>query len=261
MILLEDLEKYWDYYTEKKFLEIKSELEPNIHQNLNENLKEIYYLSLLELEKQMDKIHQTKGMFKDLLSAMYDYHNKNYILSSKKLFQWILEKKLAPEWIIFRLYHCAKLSNQYDLIIKLSLYLLKKKVKPEYVHFLFNAYNELKDYEKALQIFETYREAFLDTDLTNVGLILIKLKKYKEAERILLHAYKKITGKEYTLHYEEYERNYRKKYDDLKEKYRNHQIEDQKELFEFGIACLFSNDFSTALSIFSKIKKETEKAA
>lgn len=260
MILIEDLEKYWDFYCEGKFLEIISKLETNINENLNENLKEIYYLSLLEIQKQIHKI-QTKGVFKDLLSAMYDYYNHNYFSSAKKLFDWILHKKITPEWIIQRFYYSAKVTKQYEIIIKLSHSLLKKKINSEYVHHLFYAYYELKDYEQSLQIFETYREVFPDSDLTQVGLILIKLKKYKEAERILLNAYKKITGKEYTLHYEEYEKIYKNKYNELKEQYIKNNIKNQKELFEFGIACLFVNDFSNALSIFSKIKKEIEKAA
>lgn len=258
--MIENLETIWDSYCEKKFNQIIKQLEKKIDTNLDENLKEIYYLSFLEVNKQVKKI-QTNGIFKELLVAMTDYYSNNYLNSSKKLFYWITEKKLYSEWILDRFYSTAKLANQYDLIIKLSLVLLKKEVKKEIVHHLFNAYYFLKDYEKALEVFETYREVFDDKDLSYVGLILIKLRKYKEAERILLVAYKKITGKEYQLNYEQYETIYKKKYSELKEKYIQNKIENQKELFEYGLSCLFSNDYTNALNIFTKIKKELEEAA
>lgn len=260
MIMIENLETIWDSYCEKKFNQIIMQLEKKIDSSLDENLKEIYYLSSLEVYKQVKKV-ETNGIFRELLVAMTDYYSNNYLNTSKKLFYWITGKKLYPEWILERFYSSAKLANQYDLIIKLSLMLLKKEVKKEIVHHLFNAYYYLKEYEKALEVFEKYREVFDDKDLSYVGLILIKLRKYKEAERILLTAYKRITGKEYQLNYEEYEITYKKKYLELKEKYMQNKIENQKELFEYGLSCLFSNDYTNALIIFAKIKKELEKAA
>ncbi|MFN3603801.1 MAG: hypothetical protein ACK4UJ_03700 [Leptonema sp. (in: bacteria)] len=263
MLLMKNIEIMWDHYCEKKFQEVLTHLEQEQNYNSDENLKEIYYLSLMEYKKDKKdfKKIETKGIFKELLSAMIDYYKNDHLSASKKLFSWILGKKIYTDWIIQRFYQSAKIANQFDLIIQLSLDLLRKEIKVEYVHNLFNAYYNLKEYEKSYKVFETYRESFSNEDLGYVGLVLIKLKKYKEAERILLYAYKQITGKEYQIHYEEYEKLYKNKYLVLKEKYNQNKIKDNKELYEFGLSCLFANDYSNALFIFSKIKKEIEKAA
>ncbi|MCS7204779.1 MAG: tetratricopeptide repeat protein [Leptospiraceae bacterium] len=261
MKVAEKVEELWEYYTQKKFREIQEFYNNKQNNNeANENIKELYYLSLIETNPNEVKV-KTNGIFKELLEAMIDYYSKNYHYSARKLSTWILTKGYYSDWIIERFFDSAKKSQQYDTIIRVANSFLKKGIlKILYVKELFHAYYKLKDYQKALEVFEQYREVFDDEDLFHVGLIYLKTRKYKEAERVLLAVYKKITGKEYLNHYDKYESYYKQKYQELKQKYLQNQLETYKELSEYGMACLFSGDYRTALNIFTTLKKElTEK--
>jgi hypothetical protein len=134
-------------------------------------------------------------------------------------------------------------------------------VTTKIVQEIFYAYYYSRDYEQALKYFEIYRELFDENDLQTVGIVLIKLRRYKDAERILLSVYKKITGKEYQNNYDKYEQYYKGKYKELKEKFQSNQIQDDKELTEFAMACLFNGEYRTALQLFTQLKNKLEKAA
>lgn len=261
MLLADKIETLWEYYTQKKFHEIKDFFKNQNIQDSNENLKELYYLSLLELQEY--PVHngktRTGGIFKELLEAMTEYHAGNYHHTAKKLVNWITQNGIYADWIIDRFFESAKKSQLHDAIIKLTNYFLKRGILHQsYIRELFKTYYNLKEYEKALEVFEQYRELFDDNELYNVGIVLLKVRRFKEAERIFLTVYKKITGKEYQNNYEQYESYYKQKYHALKQKYINNELQTEKELTEFGMACLFSGDYRNALQIFTHLKKQLE---
>jgi hypothetical protein len=261
MLSIQNIDDLWELYINKNFEKILEIFkDKNIH-DINDNLKELYYLSLIEQEAKI-KIPETKGIFKELLSAMYDYHNQNYIYSSKKLSNWLLNKNFYSDWIVDRFFLSAKKSHQYNHIIKVCEYFIKKgKLQTKFIKEIFYAFYELKEYSEALKYFEVYRELFDDSDLQIIGIILIKQRRFKEAERILLSVYKNITGKEYQLEYEKYEKYYKNKYKELKEKFLANQINDDKELSEYAMACLFNGEYRVALQLFTQLKNKLEKAA
>ncbi len=263
MITLQNLDELWDLYTQKKFKDVLNfypQLEEEIHK-LNENLKELYFLCLIEINSNI-KIPQTNGIFKELLSGMLDYHNNNYNHSSSKLAKWLLNKDFYADWMLDRFYEVAKKAKHYQLIINVCKNFIQKKVmNTRIIKELFYAYYHLREFEEAFQCFEKYREVFDENDLQLVGITLLKLRKYKDAERILLSVYKKITGKEYQIQYEKYETYYKNQYKLLKEKFIKNQIQDDKELTEYAMSCLFNNDYRTALQIFLQLKNKLLKVA
>lgn len=261
MQLMNQVEELWDLYKEKKFQVITKEFQNRNINEMADNLKELYFLSILELDPSV-KILPTNGIFKDLLSAMHDYKNKNYLYAANKLAKWLLNKGFYSEMIIERFFSSAKESQQYNLIVKVcELFLSKKNFNSFYIKEMFYAHFNLKQYEEAIKVFEFYREMFDENDLQVVGIILMKLRKFKEAERILLGVYKKITGKDYQNNYEKYEEYYKGKYKELKEKYINNKIHDDKELTEYAMSCLFHGDYRTALQLFIDLKNKLEKVA
>ncbi|MCX7810860.1 MAG: hypothetical protein N2247_08095 [Leptospiraceae bacterium] len=261
MVSIQQIDELWDLYALRKFDNIIENFKNVEIEKLNDNLKEIYYLSSLELKNKI-KVPETNGIFKELLSAMNDYHAKNYLYCTKKLSNWILNKGFYASWILERFFEASKLSNQHNYTIKVCEHFINKgKVTTKIVQEIFYAYYYSRDYEQALKYFEIYRELFDENDLQTVGIVLIKLRRYKDAERILLSVYKKITGKEYQNNYDKYEQYYKGKYKELKEKFQSNQIQDDKELTEFAMACLFNGEYRTALQLFTQLKNKLEKAA
>ncbi|GIX40363.1 MAG: hypothetical protein KatS3mg129_0096 [Leptospiraceae bacterium] len=261
MLSIQQIDELWELYKNQQYQKVIENFNESEIQNLNDNLKEIYYLTLLELDSNV-KIPETNGIFKELLSAMYDYYSMNYLYCTRKLSNWIIKKGLYSQWILDRFFESARRSNQYNYTIKVCEYFIQKnRVNTKIIKEIFYAYYQLREYTEALKYFELYRELFDENDLQTVGIVLIKLRKYKEAERILLSVYKKITGKEYQNHYEKYESYYKNKYKELKEKYINNQIHDDKELSEFAMSCLFHKEYRIALQLFTRLKNKLEKAA
>ncbi len=261
MQLINQVENLWDLYKEKKYEVIIRELENKNFNELSDNLKELYFLTTLELDSNV-KVIATNGIFKELLSAMNDFKNHNFLYAANKLAKWLLNKGFYTDLIIERFFYSAKESQQYSLIIKVCEHFLNKKyIQPFFIKEMFYAYFNLKQYDDALRIFEFYREMFDENDLQMVAIILMKLRKFKEAERILLGVYKKITGKDYQNNYEKYEEYYKYKYKELKEKFLNNKIQDDKELTEYAMSCLFSGDYRTALQLFTELKNKLEKVA
>lgn len=261
MQILDQIEYFWDLYKEKKYHEIIKELK-NLNSNeMDESLKELYYLAMIEIDSTY-KVYPTNGIFKELVSGMYDFKNQNYLYATNKLSKWLLNKGFYTDLILDRFFISAKDAHQYNLILRVCEHFLNQKnYNSLFVKEMFYAYFNLRQYENAIKIFELYREMFDDNDLQVVGIILLKLKKFKEAERILLGVYKKITGREYQNQYEKYEEYYKSKHKVLKEKYIKNQIEDDRELIEFAMSCLFTGDYRTSLQIFSELKNKLEKVA
>ncbi len=257
---IDKIEEIWELYTYKKFDKIikiveeeKNELEVNPH------FKDLYLLASMEIQFNKNIELPVNSIFSDLTSAMYYYHNKNYYQSARKLANWLFNKGFFADWIVKRFFESVRESQQYDLLLKVSLHLLKQYPEnPDFIQYLFYSYYHLNDYEKAISVFEQYREFFNEENLQMVGYIYLKQKKYEDAERIFLRVYKKITGKEYQNYYPVLESKYRNVYKELKEKYNKNEL-NQKDLIEFGMACLFTGDYKTALQIFTKVKSLMEK--
>jgi tetratricopeptide (TPR) repeat protein len=136
-----------------------------------------------------------------------------------------------------------------------SRFLEKKGFSDAAVSPAFLGAFHLDRHDEALKLFENYREHFNDAGLLQkVAFSLMHAGRYKDAERMLIALYEKMTGAKYALQFDSIKNRYVKTIQEIPS------LENRKDLnsdekMQLGMAYLFSERYNEALSIFQSISK------
>ncbi len=249
---LESVLEAWDLYSHRKFDAILAHAE--YAESPSRDLRDLRRLAELEVHR---KSSAPEGdLFAPLVLAMQAYFDVRYAEAERLLGRWLEEKEYHTALILERFLECAFTCDRYQD----AYHILKKFIKiPYYKDRLAD------DIVRSAHHSDLHKEAVAHyRDLAGsirehaihqkAALSMVRLGMFREAERLLIKLFEKITGKKYGYSEEQFDA-LRKEYAD-----RAGQIDRKKatadDVMELGLAYLFSSRYDEALRLFETLRRK-----
>ncbi|MCE9600555.1 MAG: hypothetical protein K8S54_21530 [Spirochaetia bacterium] len=249
---LESVLHAWDMYAAGDFEGILSHNE--YLESTNTDLRDLRLLAELEVDGRAGE--PSGDLFPALVRGMTDYYRGDLKKAAAALGSWLVEKEYHTKLILDRFLECARATGGYDL----AYLVLKKFVKfPAFkdrlAEVIIATAHHAEMHREALTHYKEYHALVKDdVVIQKVALSMIKLGMFREAERILIALFEKLSGHKYSNSEERFEE-IRSKYNEtikVLEKKKNGSSEDVMEL---GMAYLFSGRYDEALRLFKTLKR------
>jgi len=255
---LESILEAWDLYANRKFEAIVSHEEYS--HSPSKDLRDLARLGQLEISR--STTDPEGELFAPLVQAMRQYWKGHYSDACALLGQWLETREYHTAMILDRFLECAFLCDQY----RPAFQILNKFIKIPYYRdrladdIVRSAHHAGLDKE-AVGLYRDLAGSIRDQSVhQKAALSMVKLGLFRDAEKLLIKLFEKITGKKYGYSEDQF--------DALRSKYseRASTIEKQKrasseDVMELGLAYLFSSRYDEALRLFETLKKKSASAA
>ncbi len=249
----------WDLYCSGDYNKIEEKSREYLKENSQETA-DLISLAMLEIKPgSVAGTHgkDTGGLFAPLLSGMLSYLRSDFIHAAETLGDWLLVRDYYNHLILSRFSDAAVKSARYPLLLKVFDKFSDNK---SYYEILTGpaliGYSETGKFKEALQLWNKSGSAVKDPNhVQKAAFALMDKAQYKDAEKILLDLYQRITGHPYQLDYMAVKARYK---DSLKKLASGSKVkeDDYESMMELGMAYLFNEEYAKARSIFEKLQQK-----
>lgn len=249
---LESVLHAWDMYAAGDFEGILSH--PEYMESANADLRDLRLLAELEVDGRAGE--PSGDLFSALVRGMGYYYRGNLKGAAETLGAWLLQKEYHTRLMVDRFLECARATGSYSLAYPV----LKKFVKfPAFkdrlAEVIISTAHHADLHKEALAHYKEY-QALVKDDLViqKVALSMIKLGMFREAERILIVLFERVSGHTYRPTEERFEE-IRMKYTETIKLLEKKKSGTSEDVMELGMAYLFCGRYDEALRLFKTLKR------
>ncbi len=237
----------WELYCEGSYRQIAE-----LKAEATGDLGDLCALARLELDPTA-RVPNGSGIFADLLQGMRAFHQGEDRAATALLGAWLQKKAYFAPLALERFLTAAERAEEWRLLFEVGRRFLDRASDLSVlVGPVARAAFALERYADCAALFDRHRSFFTDPVLLQkAALALLFLGRNREAEQILLALYRKMTGRAYTLNYEEAARQYAPALATLEKRKKR----DAREDWELGMAYLFNQRYDDAMRIFAGLQK------
>jgi len=250
---LESILHAWDLYASGDFEGILAH--PEYLDTDNHDLHDMRLLAELEVD---GRCAEPGGdLFATLVRAKSDYFRGNLKSAASLLGKWLTEKEYHTKLIIDRFLESSFASESYS-----EAYPVIKKFVPipayreRLAEPLIRSAHHANLHRETIVHYHEHQAIVRDElILQKVALSMVRLGLFREAEKMLVHAFERYTGKPYHVRTQEQYENLKKEYGDRVSSLERKKNGTAEDVMDLGLAYLFNGRYDEALRLFESLKK------